>query len=87
MKHQIRYLSWLLRIWQEYPGKAPRNSRRQWRHVAPLWRASLESPGSHELQRFASLADLFAFLEEQMGSRSPESGRHAVEETGLAAEE
>jgi hypothetical protein len=30
------------------------------------WRASLEVPGSHEQMHFASIEDLFGFLQEQM---------------------
>ena len=57
-KQQTPYLSWLLRLWQEAPG------------IAPLWRASLESPSSQELQRFASVADLFvAKLQKSQGHK------------------
>lgn len=47
-----RYLSYLLRIWQTADGEVR------------IWRASLESPGSGEQLGFASLADLFAYLEQ-----------------------
>jgi hypothetical protein len=79
MEQQTPYLSWLLRLWQECPGEELGD--------APLWRASLETPSSHDLQCFASLAGLFSFLEEQTGSRSPESGLQEAGETGLDAEE
>ena len=58
MNQKRRYLSYLLRLWQESSGDPP------------LWRASLERPQSEELRGFASLADLFAFLEEETGSSS-----------------
>lgn len=49
-----RYLSYLLRLWQTSDGE------RQ------IWRASLESPGAGERQGFASLEDLFKFLQAQI---------------------
>jgi hypothetical protein len=50
---QRRYLSYLLRLWQTSDrGKQ-------------VWRASLESPGTGERQGFASLEDLFNFLQAQ----------------------
>jgi hypothetical protein len=52
-KSQQRYLSYLLRLWQTSDG------RKQ------IWRASLESPASGERQGFASLKDLFDFLQTQ----------------------
>ena len=57
MNQQRRYLSYLLRLWQESPGAPPRDP--------PLWRASLESPQSDERRGFASLDELFAYLQEQ----------------------
>jgi hypothetical protein len=51
---QQRYLSYLLRLWQTSNGE------RQ------IWRASLESPGTGERQGFASLEDLFGFLQAQI---------------------
>jgi hypothetical protein len=51
-----RYLSYLLRMWQEGSGDSP------------LWRASLESPQSDELQGFAGLDELFDFLREQIST-------------------
>jgi hypothetical protein len=47
----------LLRLWQT-------KSRDAW-----VWRASLESPYTDERKSFASLADLFAFLEQETGHR------------------
>jgi hypothetical protein len=54
MSEKGRYLAFLLRLWQE-GGVDP-----------PLWRASLESPQSSERRGFASLADLFTFLEKEV---------------------
>ena len=49
-----RYASYLLRLWQT-------------RHDGVLfWRASLESAATGERQGFASLADLVAFLEQEI---------------------
>lgn len=53
---QRRYLSYLLRIWRENGGDRP------------LWRASLERSQDCERLVFASLDDLFAFLEEDTKS-------------------
>jgi hypothetical protein len=63
MNQQRRYLSYLLRLWQESGGSAPGDP--------PLWRASLEWPQSGDRQGFASLEDLFAFLENETGSGWP----------------
>jgi hypothetical protein len=62
-----RYLSYLLRLWQESGGSP-------WREP-PLWRASLQSPQSRERLGFASLADLFAYLEDETRSSSSGSVR------------
>ncbi|MGD2179028.1 MAG: hypothetical protein PVG71_14540 [Anaerolineae bacterium] len=72
MNHQERYLSYLLRMWQDSggsPGGDP-----------PLWRASLESPHNHTVQAFAGLDELFAFLREQVDMEPPQSGAAAGEE-------
>ena len=53
MEKQRHYLSYLVRLWQTSDGG------RQ------IWRASLESPGTGERQGFASLKELFEFLERQ----------------------
>ncbi|MBU0494027.1 MAG: hypothetical protein KKA73_10165 [Chloroflexi bacterium] len=45
-----RYLAYMLRLWQSSSEK-------------PDWRASLESPHTGERQGFASLDDLFDFLQ------------------------
>jgi len=49
------YVAYLLRLWQvEAEEDAP-------------WRASVESPQTGERQGFASLAELWAFLEKEIG--------------------
>jgi hypothetical protein len=50
VNREMRYLSYLLRLWQE-SGSDP-----------PLWRASIEGARSDKRQGFASLMELFAFL-------------------------
>jgi hypothetical protein len=52
-KKQTLYYSYLLRLWQ-----TGNDSER-------IWRASLETPGSGERRGFASLRELFDFLEAQ----------------------
>jgi hypothetical protein len=68
VKQQKRYLSYLLRLWQENGGDPPGGDQ-------PQWRASLEWPRSDKRQGFASLEDLFAFLERETGSGSPRPER------------
>ena len=49
------YRSYLLRLWQAHvDGEL-------------VWRASLESPRNRERRGFANLADLFTFLEGEVG--------------------
>lgn len=64
------YLSYLLRLWQTSDGEAQ------------IWRASLETPGTGERQGFASLDDLFEFLQAQT-----ESERGEVRDTGNTTQE
>ena len=54
MNKQRRYLSYMLRVWQTSDG------------AKQVWRASLETPGTGERQGFASLKDLFDFLQTQI---------------------
>jgi hypothetical protein len=61
INEQRRYLSYLLRLWQAKCGEAP------------LWRASLERPQTGERLAFANLAELFAFLEKEIGANPTES--------------
>jgi hypothetical protein len=53
-KRKTDYQSYLLRL------------RRVDNAGQPVWRFSLESPGSHERRVFGSLEELFAFLETQI---------------------
>ena len=54
-KAQRGYRSYLLRLWQaDLGGEA-------------VWRASLQNPHTHERRGFANLADLFTFLENEVG--------------------
>ena len=80
MSQQKRYRSYLLRLWQEEGGNPP------------LWRASLESPGSGERRGFASLAALFDFLENEIaqgrpGASADEKGREAENEHHVEEEQ
>jgi hypothetical protein len=70
MKQEGRYLAYLLRLWQESSGSSD----------PPLWRASLQRPQSDEVQGFASLGELFAFLENETRSSLP--GSQDSEEEG-----
>jgi len=68
MERPRLYFSYLLRLWQESgsssQGAPPGDP--------PLWRASLERPQSGERLGFASLQELIAFLETEIGAGSPE---------------
>jgi hypothetical protein len=72
MDQEGRYLSYLLRLWQESSGEQPRGDAHR---DAPLWRASLERPQGGERLGFASLEDLYAYLDAQTGSSSPDRER------------
>ncbi|MDY7080124.1 MAG: hypothetical protein SXV54_24855 [Chloroflexota bacterium] len=52
---QLHYLSYLLRLWQTSSDGEE------------IWRASLEIPGTGERRGFASLQDLFDFLQARTG--------------------
>ncbi len=83
MNQQKRYLAYLLRLWQESAGDLPGGDLPGGdlsRGEAPLWRASLERPQSDKRQGFASLARLFAFLENETQSSLP--GSQDSEEEG-----
>jgi hypothetical protein len=56
------YVSYLLRLWPVHS------------EGTTIWRASLESPHTGERRGFASLADLFAFLEKETGHRPCSNG-------------
>ena len=67
-KAQPGYRSYLLRLWQAYTeGEL-------------VWRASLESPHSRQRRGFTSLADLFTFLENEVGGGV--KGQTALETDG-----
>ena len=70
-KEQADYLSYLLRMW------------RVSREGEAVWRTSLESPHTGRRRVFASLTDLFAYLEKEvgLGARRP-AGRNADEKGG-----
>lgn len=55
-----RYISCLLRLWQTDDGGQY------------VWRVSLEYPASGERLGFASLADLFVYLESELGREDKE---------------
>lgn len=64
------YRSYLLRLWRVGPEEA-------------AWRASLESPHTGELTGFASLEDLFAFLETEVrGVAQGQTTSRRVRKTG-----
>lgn len=61
-----RYLSYMLRMW------CTRDSKGQ-----PLWRASLEEPGSHQTASFGDVRSMVAFLQSRLGveqNREPAQG-------------
>ena len=72
MERPKRYLSYLLRMWQENNQIKEGDTT----HVALLWRASLERPQSGERLGFASLQELIAFLETETGAGSLGSQLH-----------
>lgn len=70
MKEERRYQSYLLRVWQDSSGSLD----------PPQWRASLERPQGGERLGFASMKDLFAFLEDETRPSLP--GSQDSEEEG-----
>jgi hypothetical protein len=76
VKQERRYLSYLLRLWREGGGSLQGG--------APVWRAFLERPQHGDRLGFATLSDLFAFLEKETGSGLPgsESGTGQERESG-----
>jgi hypothetical protein len=69
MAKQLRYLSYLLRLWQTSDSGEK------------VWRASLESPGTGLRQGFASVQDLVDFLLDQTEAQD-EQGRQPAGECG-----
>jgi hypothetical protein len=61
-KQQPDYVSYLLRLWRASDGEGP------------AWRASLESPHTGERRGFASLDELFDFLQQEITVSSDASG-------------
>jgi hypothetical protein len=57
--HSPDYLAYLLRLWYD--------------EAAPSWRATLENPHNGETLGFASLQQLYNFLEEQTGKEASEN--------------
>ena len=51
-KPRSHYVSYLLRMWETTDGEQP------------IWRASLERPGTEERLGFVSLSELVAYLED-----------------------
>ena len=66
-RERRRYLSYLLRLWQT-------RDEGVW-----IWRASLESSSTGERRGFASLAEMYAFLEGEI-ARVDEDGHVAPED-------
>jgi hypothetical protein len=66
-KRRPEYLAYLLRLWRE------NGNERTYGVETAVWRASLQRPQTGERQGFASLDDLFAFLEKETKSCSPGS--------------
>lgn len=58
-KEQPGYLSYLLRLWREEDDGEASDADRA------VWRASLESAHTGQKRTFASLGDLFSFLQDQ----------------------
>ena len=70
-KQQQVYLSFLLRLWQTSSDDEQ------------IWRASLETPGSGERRGFASLRELFDFLEAQTAIQDSISNKREGERNEL----
>jgi hypothetical protein len=72
-QEQPRYISYLLRLWQT--GGKPEL----------VWRASLESASTGKRRGFASLSELFDFLEEEVsGVAQRRTARNGDEKGGDA---
>jgi hypothetical protein len=68
VKGRPDYLSYLLCLWRVSGDGEPHNVGRK-----AIWRASLESTRTGERRGFASLDELFDFLQEQTGGRVREA--------------
>ena len=69
-RQQRSYISYLLRLWQAKSG-----GKR-------VWRASLESPNTGQRKGFASLMDLFTFLEQETGHHARDQATSNADEKG-----
>lgn len=67
---QEEYLSYLLRLWQESSDEPVELEE------APVWRASLTSPTTGERLGFATIDELFGYLQMQMGRVPGTDGGH-----------
>jgi len=67
----LRYLSYLLRYWEEREPKPGQPA---------MWRFSLEDVETGERRGFANLEALVAFLQAKMAPEPPEAEPHATEE-------
>lgn len=63
------YQAYLLRLWQSDTAEGP------------VWRASVESPHTGERRAFASLIQLFTFLEDETARRAAGAPPEAIEQT------
>ena len=70
MTEPRRYRAYLLRLWQADGDDG-----------TPIWRAALEDARTGERRDFADLARLFAFLEEQVRTRSGHDAHPPADES------
>ena len=70
MGNRLRYLAYLLRLWQVKDGDQL------------VWRASLEDSHSGQRQGFPDVEALIAFLWEQVRARQPEGEASQGDEGG-----
>lgn len=71
-EQEQRYFAYLLRMWRANGGSQP------------IWRASLQCPGSTATHGFGSLDELFAFLRRQAGVDSTAADGAAPDDLGEA---
>jgi len=67
---ESNYLAYLLRLWRIWDGDQP------------VWRASLEAPGSREARGFASIEAVFDFLRDQVDEQTPPGKPESTLEQG-----
>ena len=70
-QEELDYLSYLLRLWRVSDDESsyPDVGEAQQMEAKAVWRASLQSALDGERQSFASLEDLFRFLQKQTAAR------------------